>query len=352
MKQHLRILASMIFAFFVVILYGRLSTSPLISPAQADNIKGLLANLKFPKVNLTKLFTLRFNPTDNGTIDQPNNGNSSFNLPTAKPVPTNFNQFQPTPSPTGTNFNQFLPTPTNFNQNKPTPTIFSQTFPTYTPKPTKPPKPTATPKPPPITTDIRPGNSLTEIFKEVNKRACFPVALLYAFKTVETGERFKNDSSSTIKTYNTYGWWKTGAGDPCYGYGYHTQTGIVPEDSVNAGISCNSAIGDPTDLKIMGILQISEWEQEVAQKYISSTLPKTNDRRVLFDNALIFAHIERSRVGDPPKDCNSWPDDMVRLAAEKHLGSGCEYYYSQNGASGNYCNEILTKYKEYKKQGF
>jgi hypothetical protein len=45
----------------------------------------------------------------------------------------------------------------------------------------------------------------------------------------------------------------------------------------------------------MGILQISEWGQKVTQKYISSIIPK-NDRRVLFDNALIFAYLTRNRV--------------------------------------------------------
>ncbi len=346
-NTRLRIFISLIVAFIIVNLYGRISSSPFISPIKANNIKGLLSNLKFPRISLIKLFTLQYSPGSSETNGQVDNGNNSFNLPTAIPQPTDIDYAQPTTAPTdGLN-----PTDT-INPTQPIyPPLTSFLQPTKKPTPTKVPKPTSTPKPPPIKTDLRPGTSLTEIFKEVNKRACFPVALLYAFKTVETGERFKNDNAATIKTYNTYGWWKTGAGDPCYGYGYHTQTGIVPEDSVSAGTSCNSAIGDPTDLKIMGILQISEWEQEVAQKYISSTLPATNDRRVLFDNALIFAHIERSRVGDPPKDCNSWPDDVVKLAAEKHLGSGCEYYYSQNGASGNYCNEILAKYKEYKKQG-
>jgi len=101
----------------------------------------------------------------------------------------------------------------------------------------------------------------------------------------------------------------------------------------------------------MGILQISEWEQKVTQKYISSIIPK-NDRRVLFDNALIFAYLTRNRAGKPPKDCDNWPDEVIKIAASKHSGNGCEYYYTQTGASGNYCNEVLTKYKEYKKQGF
>jgi len=185
----------------------------------------------------------------------------------------------------------------------------------------------------------------------VNKRAGIPVALLYAFKTIETGERFKNNSPSIIRIYNTYSWWITEARDPCYGFEYNTQTRIVSEDSIKVGTRCENPIGDPNDLKIMGILQISEWEQQVAYKYISSIIPK-NDRRVLFDNALIFAYLTRNRVGKPPKDCDNWPDEAIKIAASKHLGNGCEYYYTQTGASGNYCNEVLTKYKEYKKTRF
>jgi len=82
--------------------------------------------------------------------------------------------------------------------------------PTMPPVVTQPPKPTNTPKPtvatyPPITDDTRPGSNLSEIFAEVEKRACVPAALLMAIKSVETGERFKNDSGKTIGIYNTYG---------------------------------------------------------------------------------------------------------------------------------------------------
>lgn len=355
LTHRLKILASMLIAIILVEGYTYFSQNPTVIPIQAENIKGLLANIKFNPASLTRLFTLQFSDNNNLAQVQPYESTHMNGLNNG-PVPT---YIPPTKiiKPTGL-INQ---TPTLV---QPTPDDGLVDFPfepgdvdnlggapTNDPKPTKAPKPTKTPTPPPIKTDLRPGTNLKEIFSEVNKRACFPPALLMAFKTVETGERFKNDTATTIKIYNTYGWWITGAGDPCYGYGYYTQSGIVPPDSVSAGSSCNSPIGDPTDLKIMGITQISEWEQEVAQKYISSTIPK-NDRRVLFDNALIFAYITRSRVGDPPKDCNSWPDDMVRLAAEKHLGSGCQYYYSQNGASGDYCKEILDLYKQYKKEGF
>lgn len=335
LNHRLRIVISLLIAFFVVNLYGRISSGKLST------------QIRFPRFDIAKLFTLRFNPQSNNIAKEQYNNNNSFNLPTAPLKPTNSDYFQPSLTPS----NGPYPTASVVPELSitPKPTTFITKIPTYTPKPTKPPKPTKTPTPKPITTDTRPGNSLLEIYKEVNKRACYPTALLMAFKTMETGERFKNDSAATIKIYNTYGWWITGAGDPCYGYGYSHQTGIVPPDSVSAGKSCNSAIGDPTDIKIMGVISVSEWLQEVAQKYIVSIIPK-NDRRVIFDNALMIAFISKSQLGTPPTDCNSWPDQAVRTAAEKLMGGVCQYYYS-NGVSGDYCKQILDLYKQFKKEG-
>ncbi|MFH0979515.1 MAG: hypothetical protein V1803_01045, partial [Candidatus Roizmanbacteria bacterium] len=351
-----RILASLTVAFLVVSLYGRLSTSPFVSSIQADSIKGFLSRLKFKPAsiltyfkfpNFTKLFTLQFN-------SKTNNQNTSSNLPTDEPQPINqipTDSWQP--APTNSNWPTGKPTPTlpygvptkpgltPTSKPKPTPTKYIK------PSPTKPPKPTATPIPPPITSDLRPGTTLAEVFQEVNKRMCFPVALLRAFQTKESGVFFNfNNPSSIIKIYNTYGWWITGAGDPCFGLGYHTQTGIVPPDSVNAGVRCRNAVGDPNDLGIMGILQISQWEQDVSRKNTIATLPKNIDRRVLFDNAIIFASITKNRVGNPPANCNDWPDEAVLIAAEKHLGV-CQYNYG-NGNAGNYCKEILQLYKQYR----
>jgi len=359
--HRLKILASMLIAIILVEGYTYFSQNPGIIPAQADNIKGLLANIKFPTYNIKKLFTLNFSSPNNGTIKQLDNQNDPVNFTqvstTPYPLqPTTY--FQPTrpvqpikPTLPAVVLTKAGPTPddelVDFPFEPGDIDNLPGNVPTKPPKPTKAPKPTKTPTPPPITTDLRPGTSLVEIFKEVNKRACFPTALLWAFKTEETGPRFKNDSSSTIKIYNTYGWWITGAGNPCDGYGYYEQTGIVPSDSVNAGSSClSNPVGNPNDIKIMGLFQISEQEQGVAQKYISSTIPK-NDRRVLFDNSLMFAYITKSRVpGSPPSDCNSWPDDVIKMVAEKHHGV-CVYDYG-NGTKGDYCKEVLDLYKQYK----
>lgn len=269
-----------------------------------------------------------------------------------EPSPVDWETEPTTPPETPTSTPAILPTngpiPTQVRQ----PTTKPPIQPTQAPQPTKAPKPTKVPKPtevvyPPINDDVRPGTSLNEIFQEVEKRACVPAALLMAIKSVETGEKFKNDSAATIKIYNTYGWWKTGTGDPCYGYGYHTQTGIIPSDSVNPGGKCSSAIGNPTDIKIMGLLQISEWEQETTRKNTIKTLPKNIDRRVLFDNTLIFAWATRGRAGNSPQpSCSDWPQETVKLVAEKHHGV-CQYDYG-NGAAGNYCTKIWDLYRSFK----
>jgi len=321
-------------------------------------LKIKISSIKLP--NLKKLFTLNFDYQTNSDTDKSIHQNqTSFSLPTvSQPSPTDFNQLYPIPSDSI----QLYPSPTN----KPSPTSRPTAVPrpptavprpptavprptaTPRPQPTVTPRPTATPAPSPITSDTRPGISLTEIFKEVNKRECIPVPLLMAFQTQESGSFFNKDNPpSIIKIYNTYGWWQTGAGDPCFGLGYHSQTGIVPQDSVKAGVRCRNAVGNLADQRIMGILQIGQWEQEVSRKNTISTLPKNIDRRVLFDNAIIFASITKNRVGNlAPDSCDDWPDDVIKIAAEKHHGS-CEYNYG-NGKSGNYCTEVLQLYKQYK----
>jgi len=261
-------------------------------------------------------------------------------------VPTTIIKGSKNPTPTSTAVvltKAVSPRPTTYVSPTqiPTPTPYT---PRATPsaKPTNTPKPTKVPPPPPITSDLRPGTTLKGVFEEVGKRACIPAALLQAFQTEESGAFFNpNNSSSIIKIYNTYGWWISGAGDPCFGLGYNTATGRVPDDSVNAGVRCRNGVGS-YDLKIMGILQVSEEEQTLTRKYTKKILPNSIDRRVLFDNALIFAIATNNRIGVTPKSCTDWTDDEVQIAAEKHYG-GC--YIS---ATRNYCNEILRLYKQYR----
>lgn len=351
-NHRIRIFSSLLISFIIINLYGRLSTTPFVSPIEADNIKNLLSSLKFNPNSIMRLFTIDFGLTNsNTTMRQFNNPDGSINYNYISPIPTIKGLGNPTPTPIINHPSSIIsknPTPTSTAvvltkavSPRPTTYVSPTKIPTNIPKPTNTPKPTKTPTPPPITSDIRPGTSLMTIFQEVGKRACIPAALLMAFKTEETGERFKNDSATTIKIYNTYGWWQTGTGDPCYGYGYNTATGFVPSDSVSAGTHCWGGAGG-ADLKIMGLLQISEEEETLTRKYTKKTLPNNIDRRVFFDNALIFAIATNNRIGVTPKSCTVWTDDEVQIAAEKHYGS-C--YIS---ATRNYCNEVLKLYKQYR----
>ncbi|MEK7597329.1 MAG: hypothetical protein AAB441_01645 [Patescibacteria group bacterium] len=331
-NHRIRILSSLLIAFIIINLYGRLSKTPFISPIQAENIKNLLSNIKFNPNSLVKFFTIKFDSKEPELVSRLDKPNNSFIFPTVNQITS-----PPTITPKIGSGN---PTPTIrlYPTNKIVPT--TKPVATAIPKPTNTPKPTKVPPLPPITSDTRPGTSLEEIFQEVNKRACIPVPLLRAFQTQESGPFYNyNNSASITKIYNAYGWWKTGAGDPCFGLGYHSQTGVVPQDSVKAGTSCQNAVQpNAYDQGIMGVLQISQFEQDRTRKYTTPILPKNIDRRVLFDNALIFAYATRARVGTPPKNCDDWPADVIKVAAEKHYGA----------CTDNYCANILKYYNQYK----
>lgn len=332
MKHQIKIVISLTFAFLIVSLYGRLSSTPFISSIQAENIKGLLANIKFPKFNLTKLFTLQYNP-DNNPI---NNSNLNKNYINLSPQ-----QIQPTSQPTPTEIteNQFIEEPENEVPIQTHPTFTPTKVPTSTPKPTKPPKPTPTPAPPAITTSQRPGSTLKEIYQLVQERMCVPAALLYAVQQTESGAWWPaNTDSSKVKIYNKYGWWLDGSGSSCTGMGYHVQTGIVPIDAVDAGTKCQNPIPSGANQEIMGLWQISKYEEEAAKKYLTKIIKGNIDRRVIFDSAVIFAVITKNRLGNPPKDCANWPTDAIKTAAEKHYRS----------CGDNYCDKVLKYYKEYK----
>ena len=314
----------------------------IASASQAVNgITTSLSTIKLP--NLTKMFTLKLPSKNNQSSQSGGSFFSSFSFDAfLAPSPT------PIPIINDTDNNQLMnnePIDDVVDDNEQPQYIEpTKVKPTKYVKPTKPP-PTPTPKP--ITSDVRPGTSLMGIFEEVGKLTCFPPALLMAFQQKETGVFFNKDNpSSVIKTYNTYGWWTTGTGDPCFGLGYHTQTGIVPQDSVKAGTRCRNAVGDPNDIGIMGVLQISDEEQKLTRKYTLPILPKNIDRRVIFDNALIFAIATKNRVGTVPRSCNDWPEETISIAAEKHHGV-CRYDYG-GGNTGNYCSDIIKLYRQYK----
>ena len=343
LTHRLKILASILIALILVEGYTYFSQNPTVIPIQVENIKGLLSNLKFNPGSLTRLFTLQFSDNNNLAQINPsgptgmngiNNGLPPVYVPPTKTIkPTGLINQTPT-SVQQTPDNELVDFPVEDNDINNIPGA-----PTNTPRPTNKPKPTATPKPQAITSAQRPGNTLTEIFNDVQKRECIPAALLYAFQTQETGPWWPIDSSSSkVKIYNKYGWWTDGTGNSCTGMGYHTQTGIVPADASDAGTVCQNPIPSGADQGIMGILQISQEEQDAALKYMTGIIKGNIDRRVLFDNTVIFAIITKNRLGDPPTNCSDWPEDAIREAAEKHYGA----------CSDNYCENILKYYREYR----
>jgi hypothetical protein len=334
-NYRIRIFSSLLIAFIFINLYGRLSTTPFISPIQAENVKNLLSNIKFNPNSLVKFFTIKFDSKNDELVSRLDNRNNSFSL---TPVP----QTSSAPAQAISQGN-LTPTLTALEATKPStatsPTKIPTKAPTPTPRPTKPPKPTPTPVTPPVDSVVRPGSTLKEIYELVQERMCVPAALLYAFQQAETGAWWPVGSpSSKVKIYNKYGWWLDGSGSSCTGMGYYTQIGIVPPDAVDAGTVCQNPIPSGADQAIMGLWQISKYEEDAVKKSIGKYIKGSIDRRVIFDNAIIFAIITKNRLGDPPKNCSDWPADAIKTAAEKHYGN----------CSDNYCNKVLNYYREYK----
>lgn len=334
-NNRIRILSSLLIAFIIVNFYGRFSKTPFITPIQAENMKNLLSNIKFDPNSLVRLFTIKFDSKDPELVSRLDRDNS-FNLPAVDQPPVT-----PTiPVVVSSNLPGVSPTKALGTSGALiSPTKIPTKVPTSIPKPTNTPKPTAIPALPPVNSEVRPGSTLNEIYEEVQKRMCVPAALLYAFQQAETGAWWPvNSTSSKVKTYNKYGWWLDGSGNSCTGMGYYTQIGIVPSDAVDAGTVCQKAIPSGADQAIMGLWQISKYEEDAAKKSIGKIIKGSIDRRVIFDNAIIFAIITKNRLGDPPKNCSDWPADAIKTAAEKHYGT----------CGDNYCNKVLNYYKQYR----
>ncbi|MCX6731912.1 MAG: hypothetical protein NTV98_00015 [Candidatus Roizmanbacteria bacterium] len=226
------------------------------------------------------------------------------------------------------------------------PSLIPTIQPTAVPKPTKEPKPTPIPELPPVTSDQRPGSNLEEVFKEVSKRMCIPVALLKATQQEESGERYRSFANSKFSLANRYNWWNDASVtelDYFNGVAYYTQSGKGPTDSKFPGAKIAQAVQpDAYDQQIMGPEQISQQEQDVSRKNTIKILPKNIDRRVLFDNLIIYASITKNRLGKAPSSCDDWPEDAVKTVAEKHYGS-CNI-----GGGRNYCTEVWNLYKSFK----
>lgn len=171
-----------------------------------------------------------------------------------------------------------------------------------------------------------------------------------AIQREETGSRFTTNAAAKFSTLNTYGWWNNAnitINDLFLAAAYSAQSGKAPSDGKFAGQQIAKAIQpDAYDQMIMGLLQISQQEQDASFKNTSKIITTGKiDRRVLYDNALIFASVTKNKVGNLAETgCGDWSFKAVARAACKHLG-GCNYNYGAN--NGNYCTKICTHYNEF-----
>jgi len=217
--------------------------------------------------------------------------------------------------------------------------------PTKTPKPTEKPKPTPTPLAPPEY--IRPGTSLEDIYKIAGEKRCVPAALLKAFVAQE-GPGALSYSDQSALFYNAYDWWHRAkeVKEVCGGYAYHTETGLIPQDSLFAGEKCKEGFNPSTtgyDSGSMGATQIlqSYWDKTYKDKVKQKLKVGQADRRVLLDSLVGFGLI----VVDNTKysgSCNNWEFKYVIKAACANAGGSCEPY--------NYCYTICNNYNKYSGQ--
>ncbi len=290
----------------------------------------------------------------------PTSSPSTPSIPTSPPLPNEARPELPPTSPTGQEWTAAptpVPTsivsssgifPTTIIPTNPIPPTYtpSKIPPTNTPKPTSAPLPTAIPELPPVTSNQRPGSNLEEVFKEVSKRMCVPVALLKATQQEESGQRYRTFATDKFSLANRLNWWNessTSEYDYFTGVAYSAQSGKAPSDSKFPGKEIAHPIQpNAYDQWIMGPEQISQQEQDASRKNTIKILPNNIDRRVLFDNFIIYSSITLNRVGSSPRtSCDDWPEETVRLVAEKHYGA-CAY------SGGNYCDDIWRLYKSFK----
>lgn len=297
----------------------------------------------FSSVNFSKLFTLNFNPTDNGTAGQSNNGNSSFNLPTAPVKPTQISYFQSSLEPTN------RPNPTASVvpglSITSTPTRLISKIPTKIP--TKVPKPTRPPDVFPIDPSLaRYGKTTDEVFIYASQKTCTPKEVLRAIAAIESGGFFDVVDPKYFLLYNSYDWWNseflTEEKRACGGYDYDNGSGIVPSDSKFAGHNCHSDGRTGPNSYIMGPMQIMGREETNYASQVKSALgggAKQIDRRVILDAILIAGFALKDNV--KPTSCSSWSAQQVAKAA-------CSYYGSCGFKDGTYyCNTFCRNYKTY-----
>ena len=113
LNHRIRILSSLLLAFIIVNIYGRLSSNEFVFPIQADSIKNLLSSIKFNPSSLTKFFTLNISfPENNNLIPQQQQNNDGSNFFQAfSPLTQFFGSFDPPPTNQCTGFACKTPTP-------------------------------------------------------------------------------------------------------------------------------------------------------------------------------------------------------------------------------------------------
>ena len=345
LNHRLKILASMIIALIVVQGYAYFSQNPTVIPTQAENIKGLLSNLKFNPSSLTRLFTLNF--ADRSLTNPPTSpvNNNSFNYPTIDPnrptiKPTNIiGSENPTPTVYATNDGLVdFPVEDNDINNIPG-------APTNVPKPTKMPKPTKPPDIFPIDPSlVRYGKTTDEVFTFASSKTCVPKEVLKGIAYIESGGFFDVVDPKYFLLYNSENWWNsqflTEEKRACGGYDYDNGSGIVPSDSKYAGHNCHSDGSTGATSYIMGPMQVNGSEQsKFASQVKSATGAKQVDRRIILDAILIVGFISKQNVN--PTSCSNWSGYQVAKAA-------CGYYGSCGFADGTYyCNTFCRNYKSF-----
>ncbi|PIU36889.1 hypothetical protein COT02_03705 [Candidatus Roizmanbacteria bacterium CG07_land_8_20_14_0_80_34_15] len=326
-RVFLSIIFSFIFVFFVVPFF--------MTPGKITNF---ITELKHPTYDFGKLFTLNFNPPLE--LGSPTTEEVSFNYPTTAPTiqPTGLINQTPTPNDELVDF----PIENDDINNIPG-------YPTNAPKPTKPPKPSPTPLAPPEY--LRPGTGLEDIFKKAGELACVPPALLKAFVAQEA-PGVLNWSDQTALFYNAYDWWHRvkEKSQVCGGYGYHTHTGLIPEDSLFAGEKCKDPFSpetaNDTYSRLLGSCQMlrSYWEKDFKNPTKQKLKVSQVDRRVLID-CLIGYGIHFKQDTGYSGSCNGdWEMKYVAKAACVNAGGTCEYY--------NYCTTICNNYNKFANKNY
>ncbi len=332
---------SLIVSFFVssfIYTHYFLNSPEFNAQAFKDDVHGVVTSLTSFHLELPQitLFTEAISPTPPPS-------------PETTGEPTEPDVTQPDEIPTST---PFIASPSIPDSTEPTDIIPNTTpIPHITnkpPQPTNKPKPTTAPDVFPIDPSLkRPGTTVDEIFTIAAQKACIPKAALRAFASIESGGFFDTVSPKYLLLYNSYNWWNSEfTADPkiqpdwqriCSGYGYDTNTGLIPGDSKYAGSKCKD--GANSGLSVMGVTQVSAREYSLYGGDAARALGVSKtDRRVILD-ALIMTGMAVQREVHAGS-CSNW-------SATELVKGACSYYGScgmddHTYYCATYCRKLKT----------